>query len=171
MKTLVIHAADQSTDFLKPIYSDIKNCTVVSLSLSRRQFSDLVKRHDRIIFLGHGTEKGLIGPNNFFMDSRFVYLLRGKSCVYIWCNADVFVEKYNLSGFYTGMIISEYKEALHYSINCTYQEIDESNSLFAQAIKFSIDSPDMLTNVKSIYGSHEGLNRIINFNYNNLYEK
>lgn len=170
MKTLVIHSDDPTTDFLCPIYSDIRNCTVLRTYVGRKQFTDYCKSHDRIIFLGHGTEKGLIGPQGFIMDSKFVWLLRGKPCVYIWCNADVFVKKYNLTGFYTGMIISEYVEAQYESVTCQYEEITESNSLFTQAIKFGIDKPDMLNCVKAIYGSHEGLNRVIDFNYDRLYE-
>jgi hypothetical protein len=54
--------------------------------------------------------EGLIGFGDAFND--YVYLLRDKIGVYIWCNANVFVEKYGLKGFYTGMIISEYEESV-----------------------------------------------------------
>jgi hypothetical protein len=35
-----------------------------------------------------------------------------------------------LKGFYTGMIISEYEEALYECVNTTYHEIEESNVIF-----------------------------------------
>lgn len=170
MKTLVIHSDDPTTDFLCPVYEDIRNKTVIRTYLGRKHFTDLCKSHDRIIFLGHGTEKGLMGPGGFIMDSKFVWLLRDKPCVYIWCNADVFVKKYGLTGFYTGMIISEYVEAMYESVNCEYVEIDESNMLFTQAIRFGIEKPDMLNCVKAVYGGGENFNRVINFNYDRLYE-
>lgn len=170
MKTLVIHSDDPTTDFLAPIYSDIKDCTVVRYCIGRVQFKALAQSHDRIIFLGHGTERGLMGPGGFMMDSRYVWLLRDKPCVYIWCNADVFVRKYKLEGFYTGMIISEWLEASLEGVNCVYNEIEESNLLFTKAIKAGIEQPDMLSIVKAVYGGHEGLNRVIDYNYENLYE-
>jgi hypothetical protein len=61
-----------------------------------------------------------------FHRSNYVYLLRDKIGVYIWCNANVFAEKYGLKGFYTGMIISEYEEALYECVNTTYHEIEEN---------------------------------------------
>jgi hypothetical protein len=170
MKTLIIHASDPTTDFLCPIYEDIPNSTVIRNYLGRRQFHDLVLRHDRVIFLGHGTNKELFGPGGFRLTSKYVYLLRDKPCVYIWCNADQFVRRYKLKGFYTGMIISEYIEAMYESVACEYKEIDESNELFTKAIKFGIDKPDMLNCVKAVYGGSPNFNRVIDFNYNNLYD-
>jgi hypothetical protein len=79
-----------------------------------------------------------------FIDSNYVYLLRDKIGVYIWCNANVFVERNGLKGFYTGMIISEYEEALYECVNTTYHEIEESNVLFSNTIEESINKPNML---------------------------
>jgi hypothetical protein len=42
------------------------------------------------------------------------------------------------------MIISDYTEAQYESVNATYHEIDESNFLFAKAIKNGVDNEDVL---------------------------
>ena len=104
--------------------------------------------------------------HHFLIDSSLVYLLREKDCVCIWCNADVFVKKYKLKGFYTGMIISEFQEAIMYCVNTNSEDLKHSNSLFADSIKQSIMSADMLSDAKKIY---EGNTSVINFNKQNLY--
>ena len=90
MQTLVIHPKDETTDFLSVIYAD-KDWTVVNTRPSKSKLKELIKSHDRIIMLGHGTKDGLIimeGAYNyhFLIDSSLVYLLREKDCVCIWCN-------------------------------------------------------------------------------------
>lgn len=165
MKTLVIHPKDTSTDFLSDIYSG-KDWTVINTNISKSKLKTLIKENDRIVMLGHGTEHGLIGFDHFVINSELVYLLREKDCVCIWCNADQFVKKYKLKGFFTGMIISENIEANLFCVRATLDEIDESNELFAKAIKESIDSDNMVEKVKSIYNLNTA---VINFNKENIY--
>lgn len=164
-KTLVIHPKDSSTDFLCEIYSD-KGWMVINTNVSRKHLKESIKSHDRIVMLGHGSGEGLFGFDKLVINSSLVYLLREKDCVCIWCNSDVFVEKYDLKGFYTGMIISEYEEAVMYSIPTNSQWISESNKDFALAIKDSIDDENMLENAKMLY---EGNTSVVEFNRNNLY--
>jgi hypothetical protein len=176
MKTLVIHPKDATTDFLKPIY-DGKDFTVLSdvERLSKSKLKKLISEHDRIVMLGHGTGYGLLNPSNMtpIIDSNLVYLLREKDCVCIWCNANEFVEKYGITGFYTGMIISDYMEANMYSVNATYQEIEKSNELFAESIKLAIEwnNEKMLGLAKTNYTLilRDELNRVIDFNKHNLF--
>ena len=165
MKTLVIHPTDSTTDFLSEIYSD-KVWTVITTNPSKKYLIEQIKEHERIVFLGHGSEKGMFGFGRLVIDSDLVYLLREKHCVCIWCNSDLFVKKYGLKGFYTGMIISEYEEAIMYCVPTDSHWISESNTDFALAIKNSIDSDDMLNNAKTLY---EGNSAVVEFNRNNLY--
>lgn len=169
MKTLVIHPKDASTEFLNVIYKDL-GYTLIDNRPSKKILKEAIKEHDRIIILGHGTEKGLFEPETFLpiIDSTLVYLLREKICVCVWCNAHAFVEKYDLKGFYTGMIISEYSEALYECVNTTYHEIDESNRLFANAVALAINSDDILATAKEAYVT-DGLNRCMDFNDKNLF--
>ncbi len=170
VKTLVIHPQDPTTDFLGEIYSD-KDWTVINTNTSKKFLKEQVKAHDRIVMLGHGTKYGLIGYNKLVIDSNWAYLLRSKTCVCIWCNADLFVEKYGLVGFYTGMIISEYEEALLYGVPTNKYFLTQSNILFADAIKKSIDSVNMVDNTRNAYITHSAQNEVIAFNCKNIYFK
>lgn len=170
MSTLVIHPKDATTDFLSDIYKD-KGWSVITGNISKSQLKREIKSHDRIIMLGHGTEYGLydLVRKSIIISSELVYLLRDKDCVGIWCNANKFFEKYNLTGFYTGMIISELEESYLYNISgVSIDLIEESNKLFAYAIKESIDLVDIVESVKNIY---IGSNGIISFNKENLFYK
>lgn len=176
MKTLVIHPTDATTDMLSVIY-DKKDWTIIRETPSKSSLKELIRDHDRIIMLGHGSPQGLIdtpSKKRFAVDSTLVYLLRDKKqCVYVWCNADLFVKKYDLKDcFYTGMIISEVGEAEYFALsNYTINDIDESNTLFSNLIAESIElPPDVLCeNVRSNYITEK--NNIILFNKNNIYNR
>jgi len=167
MKTLVIHPADPTTDMLKVIYKD-RDWTVINTAFSKRALTNAIKDHDRIIMMGHGYEQGMFAPKHgVIIGSKHVYLLREKICVGIWCNADVFFNKYNLKGFYTGMIISEIDEAYHYGVRYNSGEISQSNTLFASTIGKYINDDNIVDLVRSEYVSDT--NNIIKFNRENLY--
>ena len=166
MKTLVIHPKDETTDFLKSIYEG-RGWSVINEICSTKHLKESIKSHDRIVMLGHGTPYGLIGFGGFLITPSLVYLLREKDCVCIWCNADKFVEKYELKGFYTGMIISEVMEANMYNINSIQSEVDNSNKMFAESIKNAKCSDSMLSEAKKNYTSDNC--EIIKFNELNLY--
>lgn len=161
MKTLVIHPFDHTTQFLKGIYEG-KDWTVITENPSKRLIFESLKEHDRIIMLGHGTQHGLIGYNRFIIDSNWVYLLREKYCIGIWCHAEDFFKKYNLNGFYTGMIISELQEALQYKVMTTGNQIEESNALFIKAIAKHIEDMTKVDDIISDYAQKE--TNVIEFN-------
>jgi hypothetical protein len=171
MTSLVIHPFDPTTAFLEHIYLD-KDWTVYNKSTSKKLLKDAIKQHDRIIMLGHGSEYGLMGFGRFVINPSWVYLLRQKRVIGIWCNADLFVKKYNLNAdLYTGMIISDNDEAAWYlnTTNYTTTQINDSNKLFAEAIKNAIDDIDPVTTALSKYKDVE--NPIIEFNSKNIYMK
>ena len=168
MKTLVIHPFDLSTGFLETIYSEME-CTVISnIGTSKKVVVAEIKKHDRIIMLGHGTKDGLIAGNRFIINSQLVYLLRDKLCVCIWCNADEFVKKYKLRGFYTGMIISDMDEANYFcNHKVTDGDIQFSNILFSESIRNVINKEDM---VNGVLENYVGDNHIIDFNRERIYQ-
>lgn len=143
MKILVIHLFDHTTNFLSCIYADW-DCTVIrSKTTTKKAIRYAIHAHDLIVMLGHGDEKGLLRDYHtrpsYLIDSQFVFLLRQKQCVCVWCNADVFVKKYDLHGFTTGMIISEADEALYCCIPFESTDIELSNRKFALALKVAFD--------------------------------
>ena len=164
MKTLVIHPTDPTTDFLKAIYVG-KPWTVISHFVDRQTLKTLISSYDKIIMMGHGTPAGLIGHGSMVITEEFAPLLAEKECVFIWCNADKFVERHNLKGFYTGMIISEVEEALYCDVDTTPEDIKTSNALFASLIREGFNAEI----IKSRYVSET--NEVIKYNTKNIYSK
>jgi hypothetical protein len=142
MKTLIVHPEDRSTDFLKPIYENVSDATIIHGGVSKAQIKQLITEHDRIMMMGHGSPSGLFscakfgGDNDysaFIIDQTMVKELSSKECIFIWCNADQFVTKHNLKGLYSGMFISEVGEAHYCGLPGTPQSIvDTSNNSFAR---------------------------------------
>ena len=182
MKTLVIHPDDRSTDFLKPIYNNIKEKTIVTNHTQiEKSIINMIENHDQVIMLGHGSPSGLFSisfdfnhiKTSFVVGAEHVESLREKlSNVFIWCNADIFVKNNNLKGFYSGMFISEVGEAQFcgYS-NPTQEEVDESNNTFAILLGDIITEGHSAAYnyVKQTYGELAKRNRIAKYNWNRLY--
>ena len=156
-KILVIHPTDHTTDFLSVIYKNI-NAMVIRQPIQNSRLRKLIKDADRVIMLGHGTENGMgsvdRGMINFIIDSTTVQFLREKKDnIFIWCHADDFVNKYKLTGFTTGMFISETDEAYMYGVEATYDEIYESNKRFSEVVRNYVhkSGEDLKTIVKEDY--------------------
>jgi len=168
MKTLVIHPYDPTTEMLGDSYEG-KGWTVIrDNSTPKRHLKEAIKEHDRIVMLGHGSPFGLFAKGRIIIDSTYAYLLREKKLIAVWCDADKFFEKYNLKGFYTGMIISETHEARFCKVEATQDDVDESNELFGNALTESIDKKDMLGSFKKEY---VGNTPTINFNKVRLFKR
>jgi hypothetical protein len=178
MKTLIIHPEDYSTNFLKKIYAPIKDATIINGGITKKELENLIIDHDRIMMMGHGTTNGLLSVgqflncNSYIIDNTLVNLLKEKeNNIFIWCNADVFVEYHNLNGFYSGMFISEVSEANFFGINTDQEEIDESNYSFANFLTETIneDNTVIFENIKKNYGELTKKNKIAKYNNDRLY--
>jgi hypothetical protein len=178
MQTLVIHPADASTDFLKPIYANISDATIMNSGIGKGQVAKAISEHDRIIMLGHGSPFGLFsigqfqGSNGYVIDSTMVDVLKHVECISIWCNADQFMNKHELYGFYSGMFISEVGEAMYCGLPGTEQEtVTTSNNYFAQLLGEVINEPMSVIygHVKENYGLLTEDNPVALYNHNRLY--
>lgn len=183
MKTLVIHPQDASTDFLTPIYMNLKSfpdfddVTIVRGGMSKSEVDKLITEHDRIMMLGHGSPGGLFSvgqfeSQGFIINHTTVPLLQDKECIFIWCNADRFVETHNLKGLYSGMFISETSEAAYCGLPGTPQdEVTESNDYFAKELgsvsEKSLD--EIYEHIKYTYGMLAEGNAVAEYNHNRLY--
>lgn len=183
MKTLVIHPNDRSTDFLTPIYMnsksfpDFNDITIIRGGMTKDEVDEHIKQHDRIMMMGHGSPYGLFaigqfGSWSYIIDGHNVDLLRDKECIFIWCNADQFVNKYELKGLYSGMFISEVGEANYCGLPDTLQStVDESNNYFAKELgnvsEKSLD--EMYKHIKYTYGMLTESNNVAEYNHNRLY--
>jgi len=178
IKTLVIHPQDKSTDFLCPIYENVPNKTVIRGGISKYDLMKLMETHDRIMMMGHGTPGGLLNRNFTFagpyiVDESMVPLLKEKKdCVFIWCNADQFVKRFELNGFFSGMFVSEVGEAYYMRVPRPNQKmVDESNNAFSEIVSRHINKKlkVMYEQVKQEYGTLTDSNPVARYNHKRLY--
>ena len=176
--TLIIHPKDKSTSFLEQIYGNRENVIVVSGNVTKPDLLKMIQQYDRIIMMGHGSPDGLLAMNQFktdspyIVDKSFIDVLSKKNAIYIWCYANEFVNKYHLKGFYTGMFISEVREAYYCGLAGTKQhEVDESNYFFSNLVGKHINKELKIIyrRVKRRYGALSKVNSIAEYNYNRLY--
>jgi hypothetical protein len=179
MKTLIIHPKDSSTDFLKGIYFNIPNKTIVTGGKTQEEVHNLIKTHDRVIMLGHGTPHGLMSvgrfkTKGFIIDHNSVkYLREKKHNIYIWCNADQFVNLHQLNGFYSGMFVSEVGEAFYCNLPFVKQEqVDDSNYGFCHILSkyVNYDTQHIYNNVTEEYGVMDR-NPVVKYNQQRLYQR
>jgi hypothetical protein len=179
-KNLIIHPADRSTDFLKPIYENISDAIILNGGATKDQVKELMVQHDRIIMLGHGSPFGLfsvgqfVGNNGYIVDSTMVPLLYEKECIFIWCNSDAFVRNNNLTGLHSGMFISEIGEATYCGLPGMSQDtVDQSNNYFAELMGEVINEElDKIHNhIIENYGLLAEGNPVANYNWNRIYLK
>lgn len=141
MTTLIIHPDDRSTDFLRDIYSHVWDATVITKNISRERLHELIRSHDQIVMLGHGSPNGLFNVSGiggsrtgYTIGGLEIPLLKDKQCVFIWCHADQYVRRHGLKGLSSGMFISEVGEARYCGVSGNQEQVDRSNEVFAQAL-------------------------------------
>ena len=179
MKTLIIHPKDPTTDFLSPIYASLNYKTVITGGITKSALRELIEAHDRILCMGHGSPYGLLSRGQFIesglyiVDESMVTSLKNKSnSIFIWCYADQFVHRHGLSGFCTGMFISELGEADYWGFeNIDQAVINQSNERFSTVISKYIAEPlyDIYSNVLFQYRVLAKVNPIALFNLNRLF--
>jgi len=175
-RTLVIHPQDGSTDFLHSIYENIPFCKVIKKG-TKTEVDNEIKTHDRIIMMGHGTPYGLMSVGNFglcsnIIDKTTVPLLKDKECIFIWCNANIFVEYFRLKGFYSGMFVSEVGESIYCGVPSSQEDVDFSNKLFSELLGECIVNNDLETIyncVRDSYGKFSNTNNVVFYNQQRLY--
>ena len=180
MKTLIIHPEDKTTDFLSPIYSSFNNTTIIRGGMSKNEVNKQIEKHDRIMMMGHGSPSGLFAVGQFtesygyIIDRDTISFLQGKECIFIWCNADRFVEAFNLRGLYSGMFISEVTEAVVCGLlNTPQSTVTESNDFFAKEFGQVSNRPltEAYEYIKDVYGVLAETNPVAKYNHYRLYLK
>ena len=181
MKILIVHPRDKTTDFLKHIYCNLKNVTIIDGNVSKSEIKDLIKCHNRIIFLGHGTTRGLSSLNKFdykgeyIIDHTFKQLLnKNQENIYLWCDSDKFIQNNNLCGLNFGMFISDLEESKKYGIkNCKKIDIEKSNIYFSKILANCIlkSNADIYLILKNKYLTFSKKNKIAAFNVQRIFYK
>lgn len=176
MDALIIHPSDITTDFLNVLYSQRNNIELLNYNISDSAVTNMLQRYDKLMLLGHGTEYGLLSSYNpyntfdrFFVNASHVNYLQNKELICIWCNANIFGEKYGLRGLFSGMIISEMSEAVELGIKTTQEELDRENKLFAERLRFCLDNYQ-LCQIPDIFPTLDRTNsQLTSFNYSNIF--
>ena len=183
MKTLIIHPEDKSTYFLDIVYKDVKNPTIVTGGVTKDELREMIEDHDQVMMMGHGSPSGLFSIGKFGIKDHSAYaidstmveaLSKKQNSIFIWCNADQFVEKYRLKGFYSGMFISEVGEAYYCGLPGTIQEVvDKSNMEFVELLGSVINEPlpKAYEVVKRGYSLLAESNKVADYNNKRLYLK
>jgi hypothetical protein len=172
---LVIHiiSTDDTNDF-SGIYDGLEATILINPTTSMCKQA-LINETEQIILIGHGTERGLFNQrlDGYIIDSKSVQFLKNKDIIGIWCNASNFADRYELTGFFTSMFISNYNEL----VNCGFQlfencdiEIERQNKIFASKInKLLSENIPSKEWAKILYDSLENEKRFVYYNYEAMY--
>ena len=154
MRTLFLHPTDPSTEFGDLIYQDYldrDDVTVITgTRISRKIIREVLQSHDRIVFIGHGTELGMLDilGKRYVITADGLQFFRNKTVICFWRNANIFAEKYGLNVFATGMFVSEVDEAVYFGLPTDQKMIDASNILMCNILsRCAFDDPADARNV------------------------
>ncbi len=173
----VIHANDPTTKFLSTLYNTRDDISMLlNESSTNSDVQKAICQDNSVMMLGHGNQYGLFSrPNKkgkydrFMITDRHVQFLRDKTCIGIWCFANLFAEKYGLTGLFSGMIVSEIDEATELHISTTKEEIDNEMDKFVYRMRYCIEHyglEEVPMRMKDLDNRHSCLTT---FNYSNLF--
>ena len=179
---LVIHPKDKTTAMLSALYEGLE-AQVVADNRSTKEVGHLmhhVSTQERIMLLGHGSDKGLFFREDDSKDEfdkiivghSHAYYLRkhGGNIVAVWCNADQFAHAEGLHGLFTGMIVSELSEARLYQVETTQEELDRENVKLATRLRTLLDERIPLNKIpKRILAMDDAHSPLTTFNYKNFF--
>ncbi|MDD6472079.1 MAG: hypothetical protein PUF62_03450 [Bacteroidales bacterium] len=179
---LVIHPKDKTTTMLSALYDGLE-AQVIDDYRSTKEMGHLlhhVSTQERIMLLGHGSDKGLFfrandredGFDKIIVGHPHAYHLRkhGGNMVAVWCNADQFARAEGLHGLFTGMIISELCEAQMYQLETTQEELDRETVRLARRLRTLLDEGIPLSEIpKRMLALDDVHSPLTIFNYSNFY--
>lgn len=183
---IIIHPNDDSTRFLKRLYSGYGEQMLLTEENNNKAIKEaLMNENDNriLMMLGHGCPQGLFAPRKdknyqngidqfgrLIINASHVQMLKKKLCIGIWCYAVDFARKYNLHGLFSGMIISELEEAQDCGMyEFTKEEIQMYNQDFAEALYDCINKYPLNEVPQAMENYISNPNRLEQFNYSNLY--
>ena len=179
---LVIHPKDKTTAMLSALYDGLE-AQVIDNYRSTKEMGRLlhhVSTQERIMLLGHGSDKGLFFRKDDSKD-EFDKIIVGHSHAYhlrkhegnivaVWCNADLFARAEGLHGLFSGMIVSELSEAQLYKIETTQEELDSENVKLARRLRTLLDERIPLSEIpKRLLAMDNVHSPLTTFNYKNFY--
>lgn len=179
---LVIHPKDKTTAMLSALYEGL-GARGIDDCRSTKEVGRLlhhVSTQERIMLLGHGSDKGLFFRKDDCWDEfdriivghSHAYHLRrhGGNIVAVWCNADLFARAEGLHGLFSGMIISEQSEAQWYQVETTQEELDCENLKLARRLRALLDEDVPLNEIpERMLAMDDVRSPLTTFNYKHLF--
>ena len=172
---------DPDCQVIKQAWQDLKDINLVEITPDTEDYEDLVNNaiiaeDDTIMFVGHGTSKGLLFPNLYRMEYLLhefnANLVHAKNIICCWCFASDFVISMNWHNtFATSMFISNIREACDNSIiDYTQKQINSNGERFFCDINQLIKNKVPLNDWIMQLGAKMDIENIIDvFNRQGLY--
>lgn len=120
MTIILSNREDQDCKLLKTIFN-IPGAKVFEILPESKDWEDIIddaisEERDTLIFLGHGTAKGLLFPDFntgvYILHEYNVDLIKAKKVLCLWCNASYFSAEHNIhNSVSSSMFISNEREA------------------------------------------------------------
>ena len=138
-----------------------------------------VSTQERIMLLGHGSDKGLFFREDDSKDEfdkvivghAHAYHLRkhGGNIVAVWCNADQFARAEGLHGLFSGMIITELCEAEQYRIKTSQEELNRENVKLSLRLRTLLIENTPLSEIPKLLLAMDDVHSpLTTFNYKNF---
>ena len=138
-----------------------------------------VSTQERIMLLGHGSDKGLFFREDDSKDEfdkvivghAHAYHLRkhGGNLVAVWCNADRFARAEGLHGLFSGMIITELCEAEQYRIKTSQDELNRENVKLSLRLRTLLIENTPLSEIPKLLLAMDDIHSpLTTFNYKNF---
>ena len=138
-----------------------------------------VSTQERIMLLGHGSDKGLFFREDDSKDEfdkvivghAHAYHLRkhGGNIVAVWCNADQFARAEGLHGLFSGMIITELCEAEQYRIKTSQDELNRENVKLSLRLRTLLIENTPLSEIPKLLLAMDDVHSpLTTFNYKNF---
>ena len=141
MTIIFSNMLDPDCQVIKNTWQDLNDIHLIEITSDIDDYEDLVNNaiiseDDTILFLGHGTSKGLLFPDfnreEYLLHEFNVNLIHARNIICCWCYASDFVMTNNLHNtFATSMFISNVRESHDNDIyNYTQQQINLNGTRF-----------------------------------------
>ncbi len=153
MTIIFSNMLDPDCQVIRNAWQGLDNIHLIEITPDIDGYEDIVNNaiiseDDTILFLGHGTAKGLLFPNfnkeKYLLHEFNINLVHAKNIICCWCYASDFVINNNLHNtFSTSMFISNTNEANDNGIdNYTQKQININGERFYsninQLLKYNI---------------------------------
>lgn len=167
---IVVHPKDPSTRFLSLIYEELDDVLFFDSIEQKEQMLYAIEnapKEEMVLLLGHGTPNGLLC--GLITDDDASILKDRPNLIGIWCYASTYALRHRLKGFFCGMFISEWTEAVDNNIEASLDEIEDAAwdfaGRFGELLREGYTMDDI---VKELMNPCFRVNPLTVFNYSRL---